>query len=251
VKAIEHIAALIVHAARSEQDGLGIFIDEMPGLLLRRYALVVSEETLNKAVDLITAAGGGSRITDDIAGDLLRIIPDDLLAYFGPSARRPGSQTPVEFDRRYNRAHTALPILESYSFGQDQWVTRVVERLSSGAYDGISSAGQETKGWGIPASDRVVEITDNQERSINEAVKEVEDLLSKENSVGGDAGLRQRFLGQLSAGRELIRSQSVRAYLVYETLARMLLTLIEKYKGLALGEAAKKLLHLLIENIFR
>lgn len=103
---------------------------------------------------------------------------------------------------------------------------------------------------GVPASDRVVSLSHNQQAQIEASVDEVVGGLQEENSVDGDSALRQRFLGELRAGRELIRAQSVRAYLLYETLFRLLGTLIERYKGQALGEAAKKLLDLLIEHVF-
>jgi hypothetical protein len=102
-----------------------------------------------------------------------------------------------------------------------------------------------------PASDRIVTLNHNQQANLDEAVEEVIDELKSENSVDGDSALRQRFLGELAAGKELIRAQSVRAYLLYETLSRLLLTLIDKYKDQALGEAAKKLLELLIESVFK
>lgn len=101
-----------------------------------------------------------------------------------------------------------------------------------------------------PASDRIVTLNHNQQANLDEAVEEVIDGLKSENSIDGDSPLRQRFLGELAAGKELIRAQSVRAYLLYETLSRLLVTLIEKYKDQALGEASKKLLELLIEHVF-
>lgn len=102
----------------------------------------------------------------------------------------------------------------------------------------------------IPASDRVVSISHNQQREMIDAIEEVREALQEENSFDGDVTVRERFVAQFSAGRELILSTSVRAYLIYETLVRMLGHVIEKYRDKALGVAAARLLELLIENFF-
>jgi hypothetical protein len=101
-----------------------------------------------------------------------------------------------------------------------------------------------------PAADRIVSLAHNQQAQLEEVIEEVVDRLQHENSNDGDSATRQRFLGELAAGKELIRAQSVRAFLLYETLFKLLGTLIEKYKGSALAEAAKKLLDLLIDHVF-
>ena len=103
----------------------------------------------------------------------------------------------------------------------------------------------------IPASDRIVTLNHNQADEIVAATDTVIDGLQTENSIDGDAELRDRFLGQLRASRELVRAQSVRAYLLYESVVGVLGALIERYKDQAIAEAAKKLLDLLIERVFK
>ncbi|WP_353204466.1 hypothetical protein [Sphingomonas sp.] len=102
----------------------------------------------------------------------------------------------------------------------------------------------------IPASDRIVTLSHNQQIEIEASADALISDVSKENSVGGDGELRQIVLGQLRAGRELIRAQSFKAYLLYQTLFQVLGSLIERYKGQAIAQTAKKLLDLLIEHIF-
>jgi hypothetical protein len=95
----------------------------------------------------------------------------------------------------------------------------------------------------------VVKLDHNQIGLIDKAIEAVVNDLSRENAIEGSSDLRQRFLGQLAAGRELVRAESVRAYLIYETLVRILGTLIERYRDKALGMTAQKLLDLLIEHV--
>ncbi|MEI4508792.1 hypothetical protein WBQ88_19270 [Sphingopyxis sp. CCNWLW253] len=102
----------------------------------------------------------------------------------------------------------------------------------------------------IPASDRVVHLNDNERKAIDETAQQLASSLKKENSVDGDVDLRDRFVAQLAAARELVRADSVRAYLMYETLVRMLGMLIQKYQGHVIGAAAQKLLDLVIQHIF-
>jgi ElaB/YqjD/DUF883 family membrane-anchored ribosome-binding protein len=101
----------------------------------------------------------------------------------------------------------------------------------------------------IPAADRIVSLSHNQQKEIIDATKELEEVLRQENSIGDDVELRERFLAQIAAGRELVRATSVRAYLVYETFVQMLGLLIQKYKDKALGIAASKVLDVLVEYI--
>lgn len=101
----------------------------------------------------------------------------------------------------------------------------------------------------IPASDRIVKISDNQRVIIESCSDELIDEFSKENSVDGDPSLKDQFLGQLKAGRELIRATSFRLYLIRETWFSLLGSLVERYKDQAIGQIARKLLDLLVEYV--
>ncbi|WP_295639590.1 hypothetical protein [Novosphingobium sp.] len=133
-------------------------------------------------------------------------------------------------------------------------LSRVIAEYEAAAHDGgpdgaLSETVYEERQLDIPASDRIVSIDDNQRDEIDEAAEGVRQELCKVNAFDGDAALHERFLAQLAAGRELIRSHSVRIYLIYETLIKMLVQISEKYKDTALGVVAKKLLELLVEHI--
>jgi hypothetical protein len=101
----------------------------------------------------------------------------------------------------------------------------------------------------IPASDRFVTLGHNQQAELERASTEVIDALEKENSVDGDPSARAWMLGQLRAGRELIRAQVVNVWLLEQTVLRVLGTLIEKFKGHAISAAAQTLMELLIKHL--
>lgn len=101
----------------------------------------------------------------------------------------------------------------------------------------------------VPASDRIVRLNDNERSAIDEAANQLSKSLQLENAIDGDSDLRDRFVAQISAARELIRAESVRSYLMYETLVRMLGVLIQKYQRHVIGAASQKLLDLIIQYI--
>ncbi len=103
----------------------------------------------------------------------------------------------------------------------------------------------------IPASDRIVSLDHNQIDYIEAPLLEVIDALSADNGDPDSLGYRERILGQLKAGRELIISGTFRAWLLKETLLTALGELIQRYSGAAIGIAASKLLELLLEQIFK
>jgi hypothetical protein len=106
------------------------------------------------------------------------------------------------------------------------------------------------EGMIIPASDRFVTLGHNQQSELEDKTSELIKVLEKENSVDGDTSVRAWMLGQLKAARELIRAQVLNVWLLEQTVLTALGRLIEKYKGQAIGTAAKTLLELLIKHVF-
>ena len=101
-----------------------------------------------------------------------------------------------------------------------------------------------------PASDRIVTLQDNHRVDLENSTTELVNLFERENGLDGDPVDRDLIVGQLKAGRELIRAHTFRAYLLYNALISALGKLIEKYGTAAIGTAAKRLLELLIEHVF-
>jgi hypothetical protein len=102
----------------------------------------------------------------------------------------------------------------------------------------------------IPASDRTVTISHN---AVGELVSLSDELIEQvsEGADAEDATGRSKALGQLKAGRELLREATFSVFLMHQTVLTLLARLIEKYKGHAIGATAKKLLEMLIEHVFK
>ena len=103
----------------------------------------------------------------------------------------------------------------------------------------------------VPASDRIVRLNDNQIRETNQQAGLLIKELEIDNGNPDYAGLRERLLGQLKAGRELIQAGEFRAYLLYEVLVKALNELIRKYGNPAIAALANALLGALVSNVFQ
>lgn len=103
---------------------------------------------------------------------------------------------------------------------------------------------------GVPASDRVVSIDDNQRSDIDETIEKLATEIQISNEIGAALGdSRPRIEAELEAGRRLILPKSVRIGAIFAVLATPLRYLMEKFSGAAVGELAKKLLDLLWKMI--
>jgi hypothetical protein len=103
---------------------------------------------------------------------------------------------------------------------------------------------------GVPASDRVVAIDDNQRSDIDEAIGKIAAEIQTSNEIGAALGDgRPRIEAELDAGRRLILPKFVRIEAIVAVLATPLRYLMEKFSGAAVGELAKKLLDLLWKMI--
>lgn len=102
----------------------------------------------------------------------------------------------------------------------------------------------------IPASDRLVRPSHNEVAEIEHPAAELLEALERDNGDPDNLGFRERILGQIKAGRELIRAGEFRAYLLYQTLLAALGELISRYKNPAIVALANALLGVVVNNFF-
>lgn len=236
--------------------------EEVKARSVEKIGFEISEELFSEAIRTLSRCGLVRITNDDFSGAYLKISADKFNVFVKKvneefdRAKEDGDELYIlrnVHDFPMANAWLTHELLEDYSELGDSWLRK--------AFDGLRDRVAEVGGAEnleeyqqidtvAPASDRIVTLSHNQNEEMIKAVENVEGLLKHENSIDADTSMRERFVAQLAAGRELLRSSSVRAYLVYETLVRMLGTLIQKYKEKALGVAAEKLLNLLIEHIF-
>lgn len=100
-----------------------------------------------------------------------------------------------------------------------------------------------------PASDRIVTFSDNQISDLDKQTTQVIEAVSAQNQIDNEPGLREVILGQLKAGRELIRAGSFRVFVLKATLIQSLTFLVKRYEKEAIGALAAALLGALLKHI--
>lgn len=108
-----------------------------------------------------------------------------------------------------------------------------IERAATANIDSLDVA---------PASDRTVHFNHNEVSEIDERTAEIIDSVESLNVVDGEHGLREILLGQLRAGRELIRAGAFKLYALEVTLIEGLKFLAKRYEHQAVGALAASLI---------
>ena len=128
----------------------------------------------------------------------------------------------------------------------------IEERYS--AKDGIAlmlePVDSSTKAVSFPASDRRVSISHNEYIKVEPALSDLVEHLDRDNGLPDDPTFRQRVIGQIRAGRELLRSGEIKLYVLQITLFAALNELIDRYKDTVISGLAVALLdHLLSPSL--
>ena len=154
------------------------------------------------------------------------------------------------------------PTLEKFqvTFLQSSDLYRQVQAIGVELFDDIFSVygkgGQDIPDShpkldvGVPASDRIVSLNDNQISDLDEPLKHIIDELDKSNGNPEHPGFRERALGQLRAGRELIRAGTFKAYLLYSVLITALAEVAQRHQGTVIEGSIQALIALLVQHVF-
>ncbi len=125
------------------------------------------------------------------------------------------------------------------------WALEDSEKLASGAFTtSVSSDPLQ-----IPASDRIVSRNDNQDEyeQIENVIEEIRDLVRTDNEIGSAlADGRELISSELEIANEVTKRGKFRVSSLLGWLSPALRFLADKFAGGAIGEAAKRLLDLLI-----
>lgn len=100
-----------------------------------------------------------------------------------------------------------------------------------------------------PAADRIVTFSDNQVEELDQQSSELIQAVEEKNQIDGEPGLRELIVGQLKAGRELIRAGSFRLFFLQLTLIETLEFLAKRYEKEAIGGLAAALIAALLKHI--
>lgn len=153
----------------------------------------------------------------------------------------------------YRAAHALMnhELFEDYKELGDEWIKRALEGLrqrveEAGSLEALTNVRPEASA--VPASDRIVSLSHNEVAEFEAQATEVIDQVEALNGIDGEPGLRELVVGQLKAGRELLRAGSFKLFVMQATLIEALLFLAKRYERETIGGLAGALAVALLKH---
>lgn len=226
----------------------------------KRCGFSLSDEIVREAVRTLSKCGLVRVSNDKYAGEFVKLYPDRFDEFKNNAkkelegAKEDGYGKSI-MDRASDYPNASVlesnSVVADYSELGDEWMRRALAGLqkeieeAGSLSDFLLSAREGTS----PASDRIVRFDNNQISKIEEKTDEIINGVEQLNSIGDRAGLRELILGQLKAGRELVRSGCFKLYLLEVTLLDALRNLAIKYEKEAVGALANALIEAILKAV--
>ena len=239
----EHIAAILLEWVRVYGDGIrSSFTPKSAASSLKaQFGIDVSELQTGRILDELANNELAKKTHSPLTNGFFEINVKMLSERFAPP-QVSLSLNPTDFVQPPTDASKDFPVINAYFEAGGEWANFVVGALQSG--DFIDSGVEVV----VPASDRVVSLNHNQQVEIEEPLDEVVSLVEAENSINGQESLRELTLGQLKAGRELVKVGVFSLRSLQLTLIVGLRLLAEKYADMAIGVLAGQLLDIFLKQ---
>jgi len=248
----QYIAAILLEKARLYPDeAYGGSAQSIRLQLTKEIGGAVSAEDVEGALAILSPFAAADVDFSPLTGGFWTINYDNFRYYFLETKSEEEDDAAIYAE--ISEQTGLYPILQAYARRGSRYALDAAQHLKAMSFAQWADLRDQggTRGTEIPASNRVVTLTHNQQSEIESAASDVINVVEAANSIDGDSSIRQRIVGQIKAARELVRAQTLNVHLLYLTTVGVLNHLIEKYGGQAIGEAAKKLLDLLIESVFK
>jgi hypothetical protein len=202
-------------------------------------------EDLSSAMQILEQFAAAESDYSPLSGGYWKIVYDNFQYYF--IEKQVGDGDDAQQYNELSLLTNSYPILQAYARQGSQYAKDARENLKRLDADGWKSLREDhLAGFIVPASDRIVKLDHNQISAAESPISELLGALERDNGDPDQPGFRERLLGQIRAGRELIRSGEFRAYLLYETLVRALGELVTRYKDPTISALANALLGALV-----
>lgn len=226
----------------------------------KRCGFELSDDTIRQAVRTLAKCGLARVSEDKYAGEFVKTYPDRFDAFVTKAEKEIEKATQEDDELGIVTRPSDYPnaaalnqhsVVGDYSELGDEWLRRALAGLraqvaeAGSLSDLLVSNAQEI----APASDRVVYFSDNEIQEFGHKTTEIIESVEKLNSVADKPELRALILGQLRAGRELIKSGYFKAYLLEITLVDALRNLVRKYEHEAVGALAAALVAALLKHL--
>jgi hypothetical protein len=249
----QYIAAILLEKARLGPDeAYGGSIKFIRDQLARDVGHSLTEEDVAAALASLEPFAAAESDYSPLTGGFWTILYDNFRYYF-IDKKAEKEDDPADYAATLSQTIN-YPILEAYARRGSRYALDAASHLKNlpfAEWDALRISNEAVPPLSVPASDRLITLDHNQKSALETATSEVIAAVELENSVDGDPSLRQVLVGQLKSARELVRAQVFNAHLLYISTINALGFLIKKYGNQTIGHAAKKLLDLLIEEVFK
>lgn len=222
-------------ALRSSNQAVPRVRSEFNELLSARHGRPFSDEHMQRILNQLSAWGIAKIIDDRYAGETLALYT---------------AKVPSSFEQVASLGHA--DVIEKGSSGGADWFNRVFENdafwsdLGDEPIPKVGDLDGSNATTDIPAADRIVTLTHNQFNEIDEPTGELLEALERDNGVPDNPGLKERLIGQISAGRELLRAGEFQLAIFQATMLDGLRELQARYGDHVIGAAASALLTLIL-----
>ena len=188
----------------------------------------VPEEVWTLIFDQLNGYEIYQTIQDDVVGNFYKLLPEPAVQIVHAAHSDPSS------------------LVYKYRAIGPEFLSRALAKL--GVEEAAGTEKLPISANSIPASDRTVNLNHNEMSEFDERTSELIDSVEKLNQIDDVPGFRELLIGQLKAGRELIRAGSFKLYVIQVTLIDTLKFLAARYEKEAVGALAAALLSALLQH---
>jgi len=216
-----------------------------------RYRIDEISVKLLDQLEKVVVKRGAENVTDDaaLAAELFDELAENNV-FIQETERFAGTYYVYSSNNYKSYRDKVLRASEIYAASQ-----RIGSRFFPDVLEGFRNFRYEENGEGLPsvafapASNRLVSLQHNQVRDLDAHASKIIEAVSSQNQIDERPGFRELIIGQLKAGRELIRAGEFRLYLLQISLIETLNWLVRKYAKDLIGDLAVRLLEALTKGI--
>ncbi|MBB3860442.1 hypothetical protein GGQ88_001708 [Novosphingobium hassiacum] len=248
----QYLAVVLLHEAEQLEDESysGSFTSVASKVTTLLQGVKVSKNEVAEAISILVEFSGVQRYENPLTGGYFKVNYDNFRYYFIQDGPDPSDADKDGWKRLRTLLFEKYPILVTYAEIGRNFATDIIEHLRRVPESEWGHLRSDQASTAIPASDRIVSLSHNQVAELENPLSEVIDAVEKTNGDPDSPGFRERVLGQLRAGRELIRAGTIKSYLLYTVLLSALAEVAARNKGTAIEATINTLVELLINHVF-
>lgn len=234
----DYLVAAAVTQMRAADNSALETLDDLKNAVEKNFPAYLEGERLNYLARMLESYGFITVTTDEYAGDYITPLSGWGVSYRLNKIKEADPKHGIIFalDRGYT-------LIERAFSNEKFWSDLDAKIASQGdtKFETILDNPEE-----IPASDRIVSLSHNQFKEIDEGTAELLEALERDNGIPENPGLKERLVGQINAGRELLRAGEFQLAIFQATMLSGLKEVSDRYGDHVIGAAASALMTLIL-----